>query len=133
MVITLNPLLKFSAGQWNTLVNIGLALCGLAGQDCIGTNTLGFAPLGELLRVKVYTEDLASFCLERFAAGFGCLQPLIVGPMEFVAVLAHGAKDRECLAREPRESHDLHLHETAPVAADGTLAHRAESAGKDVE
>jgi hypothetical protein len=40
MVITLNPLLKFSAGQWNTLVNIGLALCGLAGQDCIGTNTL---------------------------------------------------------------------------------------------
>jgi hypothetical protein len=44
MVITLNPLLKFSAGQWNTLVNIGLALCGLAGQDCIGTNsTFGFA------------------------------------------------------------------------------------------
>ncbi|WP_233559554.1 hypothetical protein [Acidovorax sp. 93] len=39
MVITLNPLLKFSAGQWNTLVNIGLALCGLAGQDCIGTNS----------------------------------------------------------------------------------------------
>ncbi|WP_354339552.1 hypothetical protein, partial [Variovorax paradoxus] len=32
-------LLKFSAGQWNTLVNFGLALCGLAGQDCIGTNT----------------------------------------------------------------------------------------------
>ncbi|WP_354338593.1 hypothetical protein, partial [Variovorax paradoxus] len=30
--------LKFSAGQWNTLVNFGLALCGLAGQDCIGTN-----------------------------------------------------------------------------------------------
>jgi hypothetical protein len=39
MVITLNPLLKFSAGQWNTLVNIELALCGLVGQDCIGTNT----------------------------------------------------------------------------------------------
>ncbi|WP_395321849.1 hypothetical protein [Variovorax sp. UC74_104] len=39
MVITLNPLLKFSAGQWNTLVNFGLALCGLAGQDCAGTNT----------------------------------------------------------------------------------------------
>jgi hypothetical protein len=39
MVITLNPLLKFSAGQWNTLVNFGLALCGLAGQDCIGTNS----------------------------------------------------------------------------------------------
>ncbi|MET3383834.1 hypothetical protein ABIC46_006286 [Variovorax paradoxus] len=33
-------MLKFSAGQWNTLVNIGLALCGLAGQDCIGTNKL---------------------------------------------------------------------------------------------
>ena len=35
----LESLLKFSAGQWNTLVNFGLALCGLAGQDCIGTNT----------------------------------------------------------------------------------------------
>jgi hypothetical protein len=35
----LESLLKFSAGQWNTLVNIGSALCGLAGQDCIGTNT----------------------------------------------------------------------------------------------
>ncbi|WP_370641399.1 hypothetical protein, partial [Acidovorax sp. Leaf73] len=35
----LESLLKFSAGQWNTLVNIGLVLCGLAGQDCIGTNT----------------------------------------------------------------------------------------------
>ncbi|MDD2177409.1 hypothetical protein OIN59_08165, partial [Acidovorax sp. D2M1] len=34
----LESLLKFSAGQWNTLVNFGLALCGLAGQDCIGTN-----------------------------------------------------------------------------------------------
>jgi hypothetical protein len=38
----LESLLKFSAGQWNTLVNIGLALCGLAGQDCIGTNKHGF-------------------------------------------------------------------------------------------
>ncbi|MDD2180647.1 hypothetical protein OIN59_24710, partial [Acidovorax sp. D2M1] len=34
----LESLLKFSAGQWNTLVNIGLALCRLAGQVCIGTN-----------------------------------------------------------------------------------------------
>jgi hypothetical protein len=37
----IESLLKFSAGQWNTLVNIGSALCGLAGQDCIGTNTSG--------------------------------------------------------------------------------------------
>ncbi len=39
MVITLNPLLKVSAGQWNTLVNFASALCGLADQICIGTNT----------------------------------------------------------------------------------------------
>ncbi|WP_312807032.1 hypothetical protein [Comamonas sp.] len=38
MVITLNPLLKVSAGQWNTLVNFASALCGLADQICIGTN-----------------------------------------------------------------------------------------------
>ncbi|MDD2180005.1 hypothetical protein OIN59_21410, partial [Acidovorax sp. D2M1] len=37
----LESLLKFSAGQWNTLVNIGLALCRLAGQDCIGSNKPG--------------------------------------------------------------------------------------------
>ncbi|MGJ7530175.1 hypothetical protein, partial [Variovorax sp. GB1P17] len=36
----LESLLKFSAGQWNTLVNIGSALCGLAGQDCVGTNRM---------------------------------------------------------------------------------------------
>lgn len=35
----LESLLKFSAGQWNTLVNIGSALCGLAGQIGIGTNS----------------------------------------------------------------------------------------------
>jgi hypothetical protein len=34
----LESLLKFSAGQWNTLVNFESALCGLAGQYCIGTN-----------------------------------------------------------------------------------------------
>jgi putative transposase len=34
----LESLLKFSAGQWNTLVNFGLALRALAGQDCTGTN-----------------------------------------------------------------------------------------------
>jgi hypothetical protein len=33
-------LLKVSAGQWNTLVNFGSALCGLAGQFCFGTNTV---------------------------------------------------------------------------------------------
>ncbi len=38
MVITLNPLLKVSAGQWNTLVNFASALCGLADQICIGAN-----------------------------------------------------------------------------------------------
>ena len=45
MVITLNPLLKVSAGQWNTLVKFGLALCALADQDCIGTNR--FADLSD--------------------------------------------------------------------------------------
>jgi NAD(P)-dependent dehydrogenase (short-subunit alcohol dehydrogenase family) len=39
MVITLNPLLKVSAGQWNTLVNFASALCGLPDQICIGTNS----------------------------------------------------------------------------------------------
>jgi len=38
----LESLLKVSADQWNTLVNFELALCCLAGQFCIGANTLPF-------------------------------------------------------------------------------------------
>jgi len=50
MVITLNPLLKVSAGQWNTLVNFASALCGLADQICIGANTLPATVTFELAR-----------------------------------------------------------------------------------
>jgi hypothetical protein len=40
MVITLLYLLKFSAGQWNTLVNFGAALLALSGQFSVGVNRL---------------------------------------------------------------------------------------------
>jgi hypothetical protein len=39
-------LLKYSAGQWNTLVNFGAALLALSGQFSVGVNsiwTTGFA------------------------------------------------------------------------------------------
>jgi hypothetical protein len=39
MVITLLYLLKYSAGQWNTLVNFGAALLALSGQFSVGVNT----------------------------------------------------------------------------------------------
>jgi hypothetical protein len=39
MVITLLYLLKYSAGQWNTLVNFGAALLALSGQFLVGVNT----------------------------------------------------------------------------------------------
>jgi len=39
MVITLLYLLKYSAGQWNTLVNFGAALLALDGQFSVGVNT----------------------------------------------------------------------------------------------
>jgi hypothetical protein len=32
-------LLKYSAGQWNTLVNFGAALLALSGQFSVGVNT----------------------------------------------------------------------------------------------
>ena len=38
MVITLLYLLKYSAGQWNTLVNFGAALLALHGQFSVGVN-----------------------------------------------------------------------------------------------
>jgi hypothetical protein len=42
MVITFCYLLKYSAGQWNTLVNFGSALMPLAGQFSVGGNTRAF-------------------------------------------------------------------------------------------
>jgi len=39
MVITLLYLLKYSAGQWNTLVNFGAALLALDGQFSVGVNS----------------------------------------------------------------------------------------------
>jgi hypothetical protein len=36
-------LLKYSAGQWNTLVNFGAALLALDGQFSVGVNSLGNA------------------------------------------------------------------------------------------
>jgi hypothetical protein len=38
MVITLLHLLKYSAGQWNTLVNFGAALSPLGGQFSVAVN-----------------------------------------------------------------------------------------------
>ncbi|WP_147433734.1 hypothetical protein [Acidovorax sp. 93] len=74
MVITLNPLLKFSAGQWNTLVNIGLALCGLAGQDCIGTNN-PIVPSGNIGPSSRYRLGVAdpSWTHERLYSLQNCL------------------------------------------------------------
>jgi hypothetical protein len=42
MVITYFSLLKYSAGQWNTLVNFGSALMPLSGQFSVGGNNIYF-------------------------------------------------------------------------------------------
>lgn len=70
---------------------------------------LGHAPLGEIVRVNVYADDPQSFDLLGFAAGFGCAQPLIVGPMEFVTVLEHGPQADKVLGLEPGHTDDLYL------------------------
>ena len=62
---------------------------------------VGFAPNGEIVRVKVNADHAHAFCLKTFAADFGSGQPLVVGPMEFLTVLEHGAKPVEVLALEP--------------------------------
>ncbi|WP_157900076.1 antitoxin VbhA family protein [Rhodoferax koreensis] len=61
----LESLLKVSAGQWNTPVNFGSALYGLAGQFWIGTNIEGFKlPEEEEARTRRFINgeiDLAEF------------------------------------------------------------------------
>jgi hypothetical protein len=55
----LESLLKFSAGQWNTLVNFGSALCALAGQFWIGNKPQ--LPDGQGKRAEEPDQDHAEF------------------------------------------------------------------------
>lgn len=84
---------------------------------------LGFAPFGEIVRVNVNADHAHAFCLKTFAANFGCRQPLIVGPMEFVAVLEHGSKPVEVLTLEPHHAGGLNRlgHMGAPLVGNAAI------------
>lgn len=98
------------AGRLNTRQDLVGNFAGIA-HTCVGVeiHPLGSAPVGEIVRINVHADDPQSFDLLSFAAGFGCPQPLIVGPMEFVTVLEHGAQAGEILRLEPGHADDLHL------------------------
>lgn len=82
----------------------------LASSIGIEFQPLGLAPGGELVRVKVSADNFHPLSLERLAACLSSSQPLIVGVMEFVTILEHGAHLGEVLALEPGESYGLDLH-----------------------
>lgn len=68
MVITLLYLLKYSAGQWNTLVNFGAALLALGGQFSVGVNTRGqmerlSRDIGEVFEIRASSEHAAPVVL----------------------------------------------------------------------
>jgi len=67
-------------------------------------------PFGELVRVNVYADNPDALCLHRLAACFGCGEPFFVGPMEFLAILKHGAESIECLGPVPGHTDELNLH-----------------------
>ena len=46
-------------------------------------------PFGELVRVNVYTDDANTLGLEFLSSCLGGGKPLMVSPVEFVAVLEH--------------------------------------------
>jgi hypothetical protein len=53
---------------------------------------LGFAPRGEIVLVEVRPNDESAFDFLAFATDFCGHEPLVVGPMQFVAVLEHHAQ-----------------------------------------
>jgi hypothetical protein len=73
-------------------------------------------PAGKLVRVNVYTDDASAATLKFVAALFGINEPLLIGPMEFVAILKHGPQPNEVFGREPDHRNNLNLHAT-PAAA----------------
>lgn len=112
-------------------------LAGVA-HACVGVeiHPLGNAPAGEIVRVNVYADDAQAFDLVRFAAGFGCAQPLIVGPMEFVTVLEHGAQTDKILPLEPRHADRAHLidHASTPIRCDELIvAEEREALGAAID
>jgi hypothetical protein len=65
MVITFCYLLKYSAGQWNTLVNFGSALMPLAGQFSVGGNSLNARQGGTLAGFAVtHTQRPAALAIK---------------------------------------------------------------------
>lgn len=89
-------------GRLNTCKNLVHDESGVS-VSAIGVELmpLGFAPFGEIVRVNVNADHAPAFCLKTFAADFGCGQPLIVGPMEFVTVLKHEQQPSPVLSPVP--------------------------------
>ena len=75
---------------------------------------LGFTEFGELVRGYVNADHAVSFCLKSFAALVSSHEPLIVGVMEFVTILEHGAKTSEVLGFVPSHADNLNLHNDNP-------------------
>lgn len=87
---------------------------------------LGFAPFGELVRVKVYADHPDAAGFERLAALFCGQQPLLIGPMEFVAILKQGAQAGEIPGGVPDHPDDLSLHDLLPAPQPAPLYRTAD-------
>lgn len=83
---------------------------------CVGVDfePLGSTPFGKLVRVYVHANYPATFCLKSFASLLSSHEPLIVGDMEFVTILEHGAKTDEVLGFVPGHTDNLNLHNENP-------------------
>lgn len=113
---SLDPIRRLRAGE-NLVSDVGGVGASAVGVELL---PMGFAPLGEIVRVKVNADHAATFCLERFAADFCSGQPLIVGPMEFVTILKHFSQPVEVLPLEPHHASGLNAlgHTETPEVED---------------
>lgn len=109
---TLGTTLPASCDLVRNEISVLHPCCGIEFQP------LGFAPFGEIVRVNVYSNNTSALTLETFVSGLSRFQPLRVGPMEFVAILEHGADAEEVFRLEPSHSDDMYLHVDSSVLPD---------------
>ena len=86
---------------------------------CFGVefHPVGHAPFGEIVRVNVYAHHPDPIGFQALAASFSGGQPLMVGPMEFLAVLKHPQEPVKVLGPVPGHTDNASRHMQPPKTA----------------
>ena len=84
--------------------------------SCVGIDLMPIcrAPLGEVVRINVHTDNPNPETFLAFAKALSGGEPFLVGPMEFITILKHSSQPIVGFRPKPSHSGDLNLHKHAP-------------------